>query len=128
VFSGCHGVASGMPLVYLGDKMATPSSFAQQVYDGIVNKASVEDPSMPYVTKSDPAMSFLMRKMDGDFASLTCVADNSLFQKYAMQYSLTSPCGGQMPEQLMPLDGDDGGSPGPRDQVRRWIAQGAKNN
>ncbi len=120
-----------MPLVYLGDPVANmtmPSSFAKQVYDGIVNKMSVEDPSMPYVTPGQPTMSFLMRKVDGDFGSLTCVDNNSLFQKYSMQYSLTSACGGQMPEQLMALDGDDGGLPGPRDQLRRWIAKGAKNN
>jgi hypothetical protein len=67
---------------------------------------------MPYVRSGDPANSFLMHKMDGD----AC--------QFASQCG-TMPaanCGESMPLSGCALSGST------RDKVRRWIAQGAKNN
>ena len=65
---------------------------------------------MPLVTPGSPEKSFLMHKLDADqcaYAAACTVAD----------------CGAKMPRDgTMPL------APQNRDNVRRWIAQGAGDN
>jgi hypothetical protein len=120
-FSGCHNDPSGKPLQFLAQQTDGGAPvFAQQVYDGIVDKPSVEDPSMPFVTPGDPSKSFLMRKMDDDLTGIAaqCTPNNPL----QAQYQTPSPCGVSMPSQLPILDATR------RDAVRSWIQQGAKNN
>jgi len=106
-FSACHGTMVGQNNgVYLGEHMGT--TMTSTVVMGLT-KASGELPAMQFVLPGDPSKSFLMHKMDGD----QCTMD--------MQCTGAS-CGTSMPN----------GSPllelVKRDTVRRWIAQGAKDN
>lgn len=102
-FSTCHGASSGPANgAYLGSDLA-------RVHAGLVDKASSELPTMPLVTAGDPRQSYLMRKLDGS------------------QCLLDAECKGGSCADTMPR----GGQPLPvetRDVVRRWIAQGAKND
>ena len=80
-----------------------------RVYAAIVNVRGDELQAMPFVTPSDPRQSYLMRKIDGSQCALDAqCADGS--------------CQGSMPKSEGLLD------VATRDVVRRWIAQGAKND
>lgn len=115
--SSCHQAKTGGPSqLYLGLPLAMmPNDFAG-IYAAIVGVKSIELPSMNYVTAGDLTNSFLMHKMDGD----QCV-----FESKCANVSITSssgPCGVVMPQGSCALEGTQ------RDIVRRWIAQGAKND
>ena len=69
---------------------------------------------MPVIAPGDPANSYLMHKIDGDQCTLAADCASS-----TTQYT---DCGQQMPYSSPPLD------PATADLVRKWIAQGAKNN
>jgi hypothetical protein len=107
----CHGstLSTNNPSgLFLGDSTKNGSD-AAMVYTGLVGKTGNELKTMPFVTAGDPSKSYLMHKMDGD------------------QCQFDAQCGGsclaEMPNGLGHV------LPGPtRDIVRRWIAQGAKNN
>lgn len=102
--TSCHGSkTSSQSGLYLGSRTETDIS---GVRNGIVGKASVAI-SMPIITASDPKNSYLMRKMDGDQCALKCNGGD---------------CKRSMP------DGSDVLSEDKRLVVRRWIAQGAKDN
>jgi len=106
----CHG-SSLKPAggVFLGSEAARGGD-ASSVRMGLVGAAAQEMPSMPLVTPGDPAKSFLMHKLDADQCA------------FAGQCTIGN-CGALMPNgSSMPLP------PTNRDQVRRWIAQGAKDN
>jgi hypothetical protein len=103
-FTSCHGSPSNSNNgIYLGD----PDP--KKTHDALVSVAASELASMPYVTPGDPRQSFLMRKLDGS----QCVLDPQC---------VGGSCGDRMPrnDQQLPLD--------TRDAIRRWIAQGAKND
>jgi hypothetical protein len=122
-FTSCHnGATSG--LVMLGDKTDPMlSDFAGQVYMNIVNKNTVEAPSMVFVKPNDPGNSFLYLKVTGQLSGATCMANNMLIQTYGGQCSCNgNPCGGQMPEQQAAL------SSGDQDTIKNWISQGAMQN
>ncbi len=113
----CHGSpsvnakATGQP--YLG--MPAGGTDAAQVLAGIVGVPSAEDPQMNNVTPGQPGQSWLMHKLDGDqcLYSTQCNATgNQIFAN----------CGLQQPYNSGVLD------LATRDTIRRWIAQGAKNN
>jgi hypothetical protein len=126
----------GAPLVYLGcvrnDPTAlpcdTPNS-GPDVYRALVGlpdggpEAGPEQPveiaSMPFVTPGNPARSYLMHKLDGDLCTLSCIPANPLIVGVE---GMAPWCGGQEPYHEGPL------SQPSRDLVRRWIAQGARNN
>ncbi len=100
-------------LVFLGapDGGADPAT----VLAGIVGKPAAENPDMNIITAGDPEHSYLMHKLDYDeclFATQCDATKNPIFTE----------CGVGMPYQSGILD------PGTRDNIRRWIAQGAKNN
>lgn len=102
-------------LIYLGSSPNPSSVDAGQVLDGIVGKPAQEDPSMNVVTAGDPDHSYLMHKLDYDqcqFSEPCNATKNPIFLN----------CGLGMPYQSGILDQDT------RDNIRRWIAQGAKNN
>lgn len=105
VFSDCHNTISQNGLV-IGDPLRID---ARTAHANIVGKASVALPAMPYVTPGNPRESFLMHKLDGSQCTLDarCVQGN---------------CGGPMPRNGDLLGEDE------RNVVRRWIAQGAKND
>jgi hypothetical protein len=127
-FSGCHGDSRPTaPLVFLyaSSTNATPvSAIGPQVYSTIVDKKSLENPSMNYVSPGDPTNSYLMRKLDGALTDIAsqCPTGNALYARYGSSYAFANGCGSQMPEGLMPLDATS------RDTIRRWIAQGALDN
>lgn len=107
-FSACHASMSGANNgVYLGELNKAPTNSAT-VVTGLM-KPSQWLPSMPYVTAGNPSQSFLMHKMDGDQCTLDKMCTNMT-------------CQGSMPQgdAILPLAN--------RDKVRRWIAQGAKDN
>ncbi len=112
--STCHGtpevVAQQRP--YLG--LFDGGTDASQVISGIVGVKSQEDPSMNVVTAGDPDNSFLMHKVDWDQCTLAaqCAATKTQYTN----------CGQGMPYSSDQLPASN------LDTIRRWIAQGAKNN
>jgi hypothetical protein len=113
----CHALqASGTTtpyLVFLGSPDGGVD--AAQVLSGLVGQPAIEDPKMNLITAGDPEHSFLMHKLDYDecqFASDCNPPKNPLFLN----------CGAGMPYVSGVVDTDT------RDNIRRWIAQGAKNN
>lgn len=107
-FSSCHGNAGGGSSgVFLGAKDGTTDPGV--VRQSLVGVAAPQLPSMPLVTPGDPSKSYLMRKLDGD----QCVFDAQCTDK---------SCGQAMPRtgEVLPVS--------ERDKVRRWIAQGAKDD
>jgi hypothetical protein len=107
--SSCHGSAAAPTGgIFLGASTANGSDSAE-VYVGLVGPGSEELPSMPYVTPGAPSLSYLQHKLDGD------------------QCHYDAECAGESCVAAMP----NGGMLLPvatRDVVRRWIAQGAKDN
>lgn len=109
----CHGTPQGMMGLFLGSPDGgTP---AATIVNGIVNKPSTEEPQMDLVTAGDPAKSYLVHKIIGDQDSLDTACAKSSTQ-------LNPPCGTSMPfnSGCLPADAIDA--------IRRWIAQGAKND
>ena len=111
----CHGdpsVSKHTAQPYLGQ---TGANDAAKVIAGIVGQSAAEDPQLNLVTASDVKKSYLMHKVDGDaclFATACNATGNPLFKN----------CGIQMPFNAGSLD------QAKRDTIRRWIAQGAKND
>jgi hypothetical protein len=103
VDSTCHGSPNGIE-VYL----AAPTADAQSMHDHVVGVASVELPSMPYVTAGDPVNSYLMHKIAGDMSTLPGCA--------------STDCGVRMPKGQAPLDEAQLAT------IRAWITQGAPSN
>lgn len=101
-FTSCHGLEGSSNGVYLGQDQA-------KVHQGLVDVRASELPTMPFVKAGDPRGSYLMRKVDGS----QCTLDAQCVDK---------SCGQTMPrgEGLLPVE--------TRDTIRRWIAQGAKND
>jgi hypothetical protein len=101
--TNCHGTANNENHVFISpnDPRAT--------VPGLVNVPSKKLPSMVYVKPGDPNESFLMKKLDGSHCALDrkCVGGT---------------CGDQMPNKETQFPVNE------RDTVRRWIAQGAKND
>jgi hypothetical protein len=84
------------------------------VRSNLMDKA-IDAPSLSRVVPSDPANSFLMRKLDGcftDIQSLCVVAPAESNNK----------CGDVMPKTGDRLDASD------RDLIRSWIQEGALEN
>lgn len=107
-FTTCHGAASGQNQgVYLGSKTGDPG--AAKIYAATVGVASSELAAMPYVSAGDPSKSYLMHKIDGDVCTLNAQCTGQT-------------CGDTMPQGNALLD------VATRDTIRRWIAQGAKND
>ena len=103
-FSSCHGSTTGSANgVFLG------GTDPARIHAAIVDVRSSELPTMSFVKANEPRESFLLRKMDGSQCALTSQCTNG-------------DCGQSMPrnEEPLPL--------ATRDTVRRWIAQGAKND
>jgi hypothetical protein len=102
-FSTCHGSNIGPANgVFLGRDPA-------RVHAAIVNVKSGELADMPFVNPGNPRESYLMRKMDGS----QCVLDARCKD---------GTCQSSMPKNEEPLEVDT------RNVIRRWIAQGAKND
>ena len=103
-FSTCHGSTSGDANgVFLGGQDAA------RVHGGLVGVASTRLPAMSLVKAGDPRESFLLRKMDASHCTLDAQCERG-------------SCGDSMPRNEPVLSVET------RDVVRRWIAQGAKND
>jgi hypothetical protein len=103
--ASCHGDGAPAAQPYLG---ATTSPDVMKIFDMNVNVDSMKEPGMKIIAPGDPEHSFLMHKMDG---TLQCEL-----------LKCGTACGGSMPLLAQPRPIED------RDKVRRWIAQGAKND
>lgn len=103
-FTSCHGLQGSNNGVFLGE-----SGGAGAVHASLVDRRSSRLVTMSLVKPGDPRESFLMRKIDGS----ACVLDAQCKD---------GDCGDTMPrrEEIMPIE--------TRDTIRRWIAQGAKND
>ena len=101
-FTSCHSLADTKTAVFLG-------ADAPKVHQSLVGIPSRALTTMTLVAPNDPQASFLMRKVDAS----QCVFDAQC---------VDGTCGVPMPrgEELLPLRD--------RDTIRRWIAQGAKND
>lgn len=113
--STCHGapsVVSADMRPYLGE--FDGGTDAAAVVSGLVGVQSPEDPSLAIVKAGDPGDSYLMHKLDGDQCLFTkdCTKSQTPY----------TDCGQPMPYSSSALD------PAIRDTIRRWIAQGAKND
>jgi hypothetical protein len=102
-------------LVYLGAVTGTVDAGA--VLSGLVGKPAAEDPSMDLIKAGDPENSYLMHKLDYDQCQFSAACNAQLHVNPQFQ-----ACGQGMPYFSGILDTDT------RDNIRRWIAQGAKNN
>jgi hypothetical protein len=99
----CHGTPNNQNHVFVS------ATDPKSTVPGLVNVPSKKLPSMVYVKPGDPNNSFLMKKLDGSHCALDkqCVGGT---------------CGDQMPNKETQMTVEE------RDKVRRWIAQGAKND
>lgn len=113
-FSSCHGNANPTDPTrhYYGPGNSDPAPDMTQIaaiFEQSVGKPAVEEPSLSLIEPGKPDKSFLLYKLDGaSCASLPCAAKKT--------------CGASMP-QGNPLLAEE-----KRDTIRRWIAQGAKND
>jgi hypothetical protein len=105
----CH-TKGGMALPALG-ALGMVTITADEIKAALVGKPSTEVPSMNFVTATDPAQSYLMRKVEqaNPGCELMCTSPASA----------PMGCSTQMPNGGMPL------SPGDQDTIRTWIKQGA---
>lgn len=103
-FTNCHGLQASANGVFLGE-----SGGPAAVHASLVGRRSSKMQTMDLVKAGDPRESFLMRKLDGSH----CVLDAQC---------TGGTCGDSMPrrEETLPIE--------ERDKIRRWIAQGAKND
>ena len=113
ISAACHGDpnAPNANRPFLGpnkNTTATADDIAN-IFAGIAFVPSASEPAMNRVTPGDPEHSFMLYKLDHD---LECSK---------LQCAASANCGGTMPQGAQdPIPG--------RDNVRRWIAQGAKND
>jgi hypothetical protein len=122
----CHGAATEAVLLrpFLGVFDDDASTDSAAILSGIVGVASNEDPQMDLVKAGDPSQSYLMHKLDGDQCTLEadCAPAEKAIIAADNNPSYTG-CGTLMPQtEAVPLPQTM------RDEIRRWIAQGASNN
>jgi len=120
--TSCHGDPNGGSLGgqhFYGPSMSAPAPSAadlQAIMDQSVGKASTANPDMMVIKAGDPGNSFMMYKLDGDPTAVNGVTCETLTCAKDMSCLLAMPSGGpQLPAAS-------------RDTIRRWIAQGAKND
>jgi hypothetical protein len=120
--SSCHGQPnnSAEENLFLGDLTGEDAGVVSQVYTGLVNVKSLEDPTMNLVTPGSPSTSWLSHKMAGDQATFASDCATGMCNNGATCTAAT-PCGTSMPygNSLLP---DDAAT------INAWITQGALNN
>ena len=104
---------------------------ATTILQNLVDVASPEDPQLSIVKAGDPADSYMMHKLDGDFCRLAA-ACNATGQATFLECGIAMPYG--LPSLCLDSQSDCVKNQtlqqqhGERDQIRRWIAQGASAN
>jgi hypothetical protein len=142
ISSACHTCATAGPgctapgyFPFLGVSSAagnTPVTTAQiaaiiaatvgqpaQLQSSAIDGTMVGNPSMSIVEAGDPSKSFMTYKFDGEFPAAPTNADVNCS---TLACTKTMNCGEAMPQGGPAISEDD------RNTIRRWIAQGAKNN
>lgn len=118
----CHGSDSSSAAgLYLGPKKSDTTTVIdaalyQKIIAGVADVPSKTAPAMDLVEPGDPSKSFLMLKVDG------CHNEAGLACKAQPKAKSGAPCGDRMPQSSSVLCAEE------RDLIRRWIAQGAKND
>ncbi|MEP7122601.1 MAG: hypothetical protein ABJE95_16885 [Byssovorax sp.] len=112
--ASCHGSQNGPGgQHFLGPKKDDPAPSAadiQVIFDQWVGQTPVVNAGMNLITAKDPEHSFLMYKLDGlKCSKLSCASDDTCLA-------------------LMPQGNTEPMPAAQRDVIRRWIAQGAKND
>jgi hypothetical protein len=121
--SSCHGNEAGpggqhfYGLANSAGAM-TPAQI-QAIFDQSVDKPAVADPSMKIIAAGKPEQSFLLYKLDGDPNAKDALAQVSCA---TLKCAEDKSCLSSMPQGGPALPSDK------RDTIRRWIAQGAKND
>jgi hypothetical protein len=133
ITSGCHGQpgneATTPGLIFLG--AADGGTPAATILKGLVGVASPEDPQMPLVQASSPQNSYLMHKLDSDqcqFAGACNATAEATFLEcgLGMPYAQSALCLDTQASCVQLQNTQQ--RYGDRDQIRRWIAQGASDN
>jgi hypothetical protein len=140
ISSVCHGCDDSSTCTdsgikpYLGPAVGSPAAtsgqiaaiFAQAVGQPSTLQPSLSDssmmvgnPGMMIIAPGDPEHSFMMYKLDGD-PNATNVNDEVSCSTLSCASGMT--CGGSMPSGGPQLSSTD------RNTIRRWIAEGAKND
>lgn len=121
-FSTCHGSQNGPGgQHFYGPNKSDPDPTASDIeviFNQSVNQPAVADAAMKIITPGDPANSFLMYKLDGDPEAK--LGEQVTCDKLSCASGKT--CGDAMPQGGPALEAAS------RDIIRRWIAQGAKND
>ena len=113
--STCHGSETkSKGQLYLGPSLVTPITEAQiqLVLANLIRAQAKTNVDVMRVVPTDPQNSFLMRKLDGCYDGISAGCHP------LAGHTSDNPCGDRMP-QGSPLPIDE------RNEVRRWIAQGA---
>jgi hypothetical protein len=113
-FSSCHGTTTPQNGLTLD---GTDDASRKAVRDALINKVACQptasmpcsrkDTSLLLVVPGDPAKSFLIHKLNGDFKDLSCLSIP------------VTKCGAQMPNTGLPLSGGEIGL------VTEWVRLGA---
>jgi hypothetical protein len=116
--SSCHGDPNtgGPGGLFLGPMKGQPVDTAKLLV--ALAASTHEQPRLQYVVPGDPKNSYLMHKMDGD----QCLFDAKCTTDQTFNTPICPEAGVAMPQSSGLLDVTT------RDTVRRWIAQGAKDN
>jgi hypothetical protein len=128
ISSSCHGSASPPPPPgqhYLGPAVADAAPDAADIMaiiDGIVGQKSVDEPEMNVVTAGSPQTSFMMYKLDGPNNPESTNPDDTIVDCSTLKCTASMTCLLPMPQGGPQLPAAE------RDTIRRWIAQGAKND
>jgi hypothetical protein len=101
----------GQPITLLDGGQSEP------VPRGLIDVMAKTAPGMPIVKPFEPENSFLMRKIDGCFEDLAATCESQ-----SDDNASGHPCGDRMPAASKTLCAEE------LDTIRRWIAQGAKDN
>jgi hypothetical protein len=115
VSNACHQPPANPAVANLVLGLPDGGVSADMVIQSIVGKNALENKNMEIVKAGDPDNSYMMHKIDGDqcLYSTTCNATGN---------PIYNNCGLQMPYNSGVIDQTT------RDNIRRWIAQGAQNN
>jgi hypothetical protein len=98
--ASCHATAQSAG----GVQLVTDATYDSAALLERLKQKSTHEPSMALVKPGDPANSFLIHKVTGDFTGLACAATS---------------CGERMPQRSTPLSDDDIA------MLQEWIQQGA---